>query len=95
MIQSNRISTTKEFVVDAEISVKDVDAFFADDEFCHATKPLKYHATLINKKKFIALEAEFVLWALRMPGILPAGPGLAAEARRHDLLHERQEEAQL
>ena len=58
MIQSNRISTTKEFVVDAEISVKDVDAFFAEDEFCHATKPLKYRATLINKKKFIALEAD-------------------------------------
>ena len=58
MIQSSRISTTKEFVVDSEISVSDVNAFFAHDEYCHATKPLTYHATLINRKKFIALEAD-------------------------------------
>ena len=57
-IQVSRLSINKDFAVQSEISAEDVEKYFADLEDCRALTPLKYNAHLINRGKFIALEAD-------------------------------------
>lgn len=57
-IQVSRLSTSKEFCTQSEISAEDVDKYFDELEECRALKPLKYTARLMNHGKFIALDAD-------------------------------------
>lgn len=57
-IQVSRISNSKEFVVQSEIPAEDVEKYFAELEECRALGPFKYDAHLVNRGKFIALEAD-------------------------------------
>ena len=59
MIHISQLSFEKEFRVNSDVSVGDMDAYFNEmDKSCHALRPMTYSAVLINKGKFITLEAD-------------------------------------
>lgn len=57
-IQSAKLTFNKDFNLESEIPVEEVNAYFNDFDECSALKPLSYKGVLVNKGKFIALEAD-------------------------------------
>ena len=59
MIQSTKLPFGKDFNVNSEIPVDQIDAYFNEIEKpCHALRPLTYTAVLVNKGDFITLDAD-------------------------------------
>jgi uncharacterized protein len=57
-IQSAKLTFNKDFNLESEIPVEEVNAYFNDFDECSALKPLTYKGVLVNKGKFIALEVD-------------------------------------
>lgn len=57
-LQTSRISNKVPFVIDSEIPIDDVDAYFEPLEECRALTPLRYQGQLLYKRKGIRLEAD-------------------------------------
>ncbi len=57
-IQSTRLGLNKEFKVKGELALEEVDSYFSELAACKALSVLSYDVCLINRGKFIALEAD-------------------------------------
>lgn len=57
-IQVSSLGKNKDFVVKGEISTESVDAYFTDLEGCHALRPLRYEAHLVNRSQYITLDVD-------------------------------------